>query len=82
MKKAYLIISFAAATVLTGCFSEETKTVSYYTENASARAEKLKECANNPGELEHTPNCQNAMAAQGQSEFNSNKTGMPRIRLN
>lgn len=80
MKKhyfAYLIIIS-----LSGCFSEKTRTVEYYTENAEARAEKIKECANNPGELEHTPNCQNAAAAQVKIEFDSNKTDMPRIRSN
>jgi len=82
MKKNYLIIALVATSTLSGCFSEKTRTVEYYAENAEARAVKIKECANNPGELEHTPNCQNAAAAQAQLEFNSSNTGMPRIRSN
>lgn len=82
MKKSYLIITLAAASVLSGCYGETTRTVEYYAENAEARTAKIKECANNPGELEHTPNCQNAASAQAQLEFNSSNTGMPRIRSN
>ena len=49
-----------------GCKNkEEVKTVEWYSspENKAALDTKLKECNNNPGELNQTPNCQNAHRA-------------------
>lgn len=50
---------------LAGCSGEETRTVDWYLqpENKVVWEEKLKECNNNPGELNNTPNCQNARKA-------------------
>jgi len=79
MKKLTLIVILAGLSVLAGC-SEKTRTVEYYMENTEARDAKIKECSNNPGELENTPNCENALAAQVRIDFSSKNTGMPRIR--
>lgn len=49
-------------------------------EHDDIRATKIKECANNPGELAKTPNCQNAMAAEHRRIFSSENKGMPKIR--
>ncbi len=64
MKYLVLVILFFT---LLGCneekLQEEVKTVEWYKNNSSARKAKLKECADNPGELEKTPNCINAEKA-------------------
>lgn len=49
-------------------------------EHDDARSTKLKECANNPGELESTPNCKNARVAETRRVFSSKNTEMPKIR--
>lgn len=65
MKRLFL---FFFALILTGCWQEqakeEIKTVEWYSNNPTARAEKIKECSNNPGQLEKTPNCKNAQSAK------------------
>lgn len=45
--------------------AEETRTVEWYLapENAEALDAKIRECRNNPGELQNTPNCINARQA-------------------
>lgn len=78
MKKT-TIAMLALVAVLAGCKSEKTNNVEYYVENPTERAEKIKECRGNPGELEHTPNCQNAMAAQASIEFSSDNKSMPEL---
>lgn len=63
----------------TGCNAEETRTVEWYLqpENKTIWEAKLKECRNNPGELEKTPNCINARKAFDQDfrggEFKSTR---------
>ncbi len=53
--------------LLPGCFEtksqEEVHDVQWFLDHTPQRRETLKRCANNPGELGQTPNCQNAMAA-------------------
>lgn len=55
--------------VLTGCFEEkspakgETHTVEWFKNHKEEREVVLRECSNNPGELRHLPNCQNAAKA-------------------
>ena len=43
--------------------SETTLTVEHYRTHPQEREAKLRECANNPGELALTPNCVNAQQA-------------------
>jgi hypothetical protein len=43
---------------------EATYTVDYYRARAEIRAEKLRDCSNNPGDLRNTPNCVNAAQAE------------------
>lgn len=68
INKVFLLMALAVMPLaFTGCEKkEETKTVDWYMapENKAAFEAKLKECRNNPGELEKTPNCQNAALAQ------------------
>ena len=67
--KLLLVCSLFILLICGGCkeaekvATEQVKTVSYYKENLNERLNKLKECANNPGELENTPNCINAAEA-------------------
>lgn len=58
---------------LAGCSGEETKTVEYYETHLDELQTKLNECANNPGELKDTPNCQNAMKAELKNSSGRNK---------
>lgn len=63
-----MILVSVSSLMLAGCFeddtpSETTRSVEWYQEHAVEREDKLKECANNPGELENTPNCVNALQA-------------------
>lgn len=79
MKKLLITVGVFGA-IIAGCSSEITNDVNYYKENPEERAAKIKECLQNPGELEHTPNCENAIAAQTQIEFSSDNKSMPGIR--
>jgi hypothetical protein len=59
------LVSFA----LTGCFddSPETgpvQTVDWYKSHDNERQTMLETCSNNPGELQETPNCVNALQAE------------------
>jgi hypothetical protein len=64
------IIIALACTLLAGCFEEKsiatgkTQTVEWFKEHNDERATVLKDCSNNPGEMENLPNCQNATAAE------------------
>lgn len=53
-----IILSLAAC-------SEPTRDVEYYEKNEAALDAQIEKCNNNPGELEHTPNCVNARQAAG-----------------
>lgn len=72
--KKFIIASIFASSVLTGCLEkdEEVKTVDYYKQNTAEMLTKVKECKDNPGALEHTPNCVNA----GKAKLGSGK-GIP-----
>ena len=65
MKQFVVLMFVGLIGLLVGCSGEETRTVDWYLqpENKVAWEEKLKECNNNPGELNNTPNCQNARKA-------------------
>ncbi|OZI28915.1 hypothetical protein CEG14_23620 [Bordetella genomosp. 1] len=79
--KRITVIAILGAFLLSGCSpSEKTQTVEYYMEHDDIRAAKIKECANNPGELGKTPNCQNAMTAENRRILSSENKGMPKIR--
>ncbi|GKG94010.1 hypothetical protein CE91St38_20180 [Desulfovibrionaceae bacterium] len=62
MKKYFVLSALAVYLLLLGCTEEnkEVKTVQWYTEHPQERAEQLKICANNPGQLKNDPNCINA----------------------
>ena len=57
-----MLSALAVYLLLLGCTEEnkEVKTVQWYTEHPQERAEQLKICANNPGQLKNDPNCINA----------------------
>ena len=67
MDKYKILFSVVLISALTGCFEKETTEVTntkeWYSANKEELTKKLKECANNPGELKDTPNCINAKAA-------------------
>jgi len=72
-----LAVLTIASLTLVGCFEEkpkeETHSVSWFKENSAARAEVVKSCSDNPGELKNSPNCVNALAAEQQSTSGSLK---------
>lgn len=53
-----------ASILLAGCFSEPTRTVDWFKNHDDERQTTIAQCADNPGELAMTPNCQNAFAAE------------------
>jgi predicted Fe-S protein YdhL (DUF1289 family) len=66
----------AISSVQSGCSkTEQTQTVEWYTSHDSERKTMLDKCQNNPGELEKTPNCVNAHAADAANMFS--KRGFP-----
>lgn len=72
-----IIIAFLFATVFSGCTNNKsenietssTKTVIWYESHSKERAETLQKCFENPGELEDTPNCENARQAEIQASI-------------
>lgn len=61
-----LLLVAAPMLLLFGCSKTpvaEVKTVEWYKAHPAETNATRKECANNPGELAHTPNCVNADAA-------------------
>ncbi|MCD7984835.1 MAG: EexN family lipoprotein [Desulfovibrio sp.] len=63
MRKTIMTVLVAGLAFLTACNEEpkkEVKTVQWYNEHPKERAEQLKICANNPGQLKDDPNCINA----------------------
>ncbi len=67
MNKLVIAAAVVGIMILGACNSnaEETHTVEWYlaSENAEALDAKIRECRNNPGELQNTPNCINARQA-------------------
>jgi len=72
------VLGVVVAGILAGCAEpepqEETRTVEWFIENPTDRAEMLKRCDNNPGELRETPNCQNAVRAEEKASSGSLRT--------
>jgi len=64
MKKLNTSILILASFLITACFEKEVKTVEWYKEHTKERDELLAQCKNNPGQLEHDPNCKNAFASR------------------
>lgn len=61
-----LVLVGAAAIALCACSPEPQKaryTVDEYMANPDAMDSKLKECANNPGDVRNDPDCENVKAA-------------------
>ena len=60
-------IALAACIALAGCSTPEpVQTVDWYKDHAPERQAMVAKCRANPGELEATPNCVNAIRAQNQ----------------
>ena len=67
LKISFVIVLISI--VLTGCLNNEpdaepVRSVDWYSENSPEREAKIKECANNPGQLSDSPNCINALQAE------------------
>ncbi|EJE4644421.1 EexN family lipoprotein [Vibrio parahaemolyticus] len=77
MKIKLLSICMLAG-LITACSDEVTNDVQYYLDNPNVRAEKIAECANNPGEKAVSPNCLNAREAEKQAMLSG--SDMPSIR--
>ena len=59
---------------LIGCKDEKVHDVQYYLDHPEERKEQIGKCRNNPGELENTPNCKNALTAEARKSFSGTKS--------
>jgi len=63
-------IILLALAMLAGCSqSEKTYSVEDFLADEALLAEHVQKCRNNPGELDQTPNCVNAAAADGKARL-------------
>lgn len=83
-----LAIATLASIMLAGCFeddpqaSEPTRSVEWFQENPAERDAMLRECWNNPGELQGTPNCANAeQASRLDSSGSLREIDLPPLRF-
>jgi hypothetical protein len=81
--RSLAVIGIAVAFIATasGCCRDSqppkaTHTVDQYLAKPDLLEEKLRECANNPGELRDTPDCINANAASARRGMDSMNRGM------
>lgn len=72
MKKPLILVTLASS--LVGCQEEKVRDVQYYLDHPEERKEQIGKCRNNPGELESTPNCKNALTAEAKSSFSGKKS--------
>ncbi len=68
-----------AIATMTGCDGESTHDVAWYKAHDTERKAKILECQNDPGELEHAPNCQNAKEAATELMLSSKNTRIPQF---
>lgn len=78
---AVIGIAIAFIATASGCCPDSqrpkaTHTVDQYLAKPDLMEEKLRECANNPGELRDTPDCINVNAASGRRGVDSMSRGM------
>jgi hypothetical protein len=79
--KLSLALIISATLFLSACNDDEpVKTVEHYKSSEQERAEKLKECGNNPGQKTLTANCLNARKADNIEAEKS--TGTIKIDIN
>lgn len=67
-----LLAAFIVTALLAACSeppSETVITVSEFLADESLRADHIRKCRDNPGELEQTPNCRNAEEAEGKARL-------------
>jgi hypothetical protein len=75
-----IAILVAGGACVAGCDGETTRDVTWYRGHEPERAAKLALCKNNPGELDGSPNCQNAMAAEAGNLFaNDSRKRIPQF---
>jgi len=69
MRRAWVIPPLGLATALAACSAPEpAHDVAYYRDHASDRATELAACRADPGRLQGSANCVNAVAADSQVE--------------
>ena len=69
MRASRIVPPLGLAAALAACSAPEpARDVAYYTDHAGERAAKLAACRADPGRLQGTANCVNAVAADGQVE--------------
>jgi hypothetical protein len=69
MRALLVILSLSAGCVLSGCQpARPVHDKAYYAGHPQERAQALAACRNDPGELNATPNCVNAIQADADAE--------------
>jgi hypothetical protein len=69
MRPLLIVLALTASVVLAACQPPATiHDKTYYAAHPDARAQVLAECRNDPGRLEETPNCVNAIQADADAE--------------
>ncbi|WP_050453532.1 EexN family lipoprotein [Candidatus Burkholderia verschuerenii] len=79
MKARNLAITVLAVVALAGCDGEKTHSVDWYKTHETERLAKLKQCADDPGELRLSPNCVNANKAAEELSLDPKNKAMPRL---
>jgi hypothetical protein len=72
MKNPLMLLVLTSS--LIGCNEERVHDVQYYLDHPEERKEQIGKCRNNPGELESTPNCKNALTAEAKGSFSGAKS--------
>lgn len=78
--RSSLLTTLVVCGLLSGCSRESTPaayTVHWYLAHPVDRATTVERCANDPGTLENTPDCLNAVAAVQQADIGSLRTLPP-----
>lgn len=83
MKKiaSVLLINMLLATIGHSQAIDTTKSVSWYQAHKAERLSVVAECNENPGELAVTPNCINALRANGAKSWSEDKSRKQQARF-
>lgn len=77
MRALLLVVAGLAVATLTGCHG--THSVEWFKTHNAERIAMLKRCADDPGELQYTPNCVNANKAASDLMLNPKNQQVPSL---